>query len=120
MCWLFGFLRAREFTVPSAEAYDPETHLNLKDFALDSHTNPTMARLCSKTDPFRLSVEGFLGHLGTAICPIQAFIQYIGVRPATPGPLFILSTGAPLTRSYLVSNLQAALRQAGLDDTAYN
>ena len=119
----FGFLRAGEFTVPTAEAYDPETHLNLSDVALDSHSNPSMAQLFikqSKTDPFRQGVEIFLGQSGTIVCPVQALIQYIGVRPATPGPLFILSTGVPLTRTHLVSNFQSALRQTGLDDTAYN
>ena len=100
----FGFLRAGEFTVPSSTAYDPETHLNLSDVALDSHTNPSMARLLikqSKTDPFRQGVEIFLGRSGAEVCPVQALIQYIGVRPPTPGPLFILSTGAPLTRAHL-------------------
>jgi hypothetical protein len=29
-------------------------------------------------------------------------------------------TGAPLIRAYLVKNLQAALKQAGLDDASYN
>ena len=99
----FSFLRAGEFTVPTAEAYDPETHLNLSDVALDSHSNPSMARLFikqSKIDPFRQGVEIFLGRSGTIVCPVQALIQYIGVRPATPGPLFILSTGVPLTRTH--------------------
>ena len=96
------------------------THLNLSDVALDSHTNPSMARLLikqSKTDPF---VEIFLGRSGAEVCPVQALIQYIGVCPPTPGPLFILSTGAPLTRAHLVSCLQSVLRQSGLDDSAYN
>ena len=35
----FGFQWAGEFTVPSAEAYDPEVYLNLGDHALDSHTH---------------------------------------------------------------------------------
>lgn len=119
----FGFLRAGEFTVPSIRAYDPSTHLNLSDKALDSHTSPSIVRLSikqSKTDPFRLGVEIFLGQTGTEICPVGALVRYIGVRPSNPGPLFMLSTGVPLTRTYLVSNLQAALRQAGLDDSAYN
>lgn len=119
----FGFLRAGEFTVPSADAYDPASHLSLNDVALDSHTNPSMVRLVikqSKTDPFHQGMEIFVGQSSTAVCPVQALLQYIGIRPATPGPLFVLSTGLPLTRAYLVSNLQAALRQAGLDDTVYN
>ena len=119
----FGFLRAGEFTVPSAEGYDPEVHLNLADLAVDSHSDPSMIQLRikqSKTDPFRQGVEVFLGRTGTAICPVTALVGYIAVRNPLPGPLFILTSGAPLTRPYLVSSLQAALRSAGLDDKQYN
>ena len=119
----FGFLRAGEFTVPSPEAYDPEVHLNLGDLALDSHTHPTLVRLKikqSKTDPFRQGVDVFLGRTDTPLCPVEALIQYLGVRSPTPGPLFVLSTGSPLSRSHLVANLHTALRQAGLDESRYN
>ena len=56
----FGFLRAGEFTVPSAEAYDPDMHLNLSDIALDSHTSPSVVRVSikqSKTDLFCQGVD---------------------------------------------------------------
>jgi hypothetical protein len=95
-------------------------HLNLRDLALDSHTHPTLVRLKikqSKTDPFRQGVEVFLGRTDTPLCPVQALIQYLGVRSPTPGPLFVLSTGSPLSRSHLV---HTALRQAGLDESRYN
>ena len=113
-------IRQSQFTVPSTEAYDPEVHLNLRDLALDSHTHPTLVCLKSKTDPFRQSVEVFLGRTDTPLCPVQALIQYQGVRSPTPGPLFVLSTGSPLSRSHLVANLHTALRQAGLDESRYN
>ena len=38
----FGFLRAGEFTSPSANAFDPEVHLGLSDIALDSHTSQSL------------------------------------------------------------------------------
>lgn len=119
----FGFLRAGEFTVPSPEAYDPDVHLNLSDVAIDSHSDPSIVRLQikqSKTDPFRQGVDIFLGRTGSAICPVQALICYIGMRHSNPGPLFIFKSGAPLTRAGLVSNLQAALKQTGWDDSKYN
>ena len=119
----FGFLRAGEFTVPSAEAYDPDTHLNLSDIALDSHTSPSVVRVSikqSKTDPFRQGVDIFIGRSGSTVCPVQALIQYLGLRSSAPGPLFVLSSGVPLTRVFLVTNLQAALRKSGLDDKAFN
>ena len=119
----FGFLRAGEFTAPSAESFDPEVHLCFSDLALDSHTEPTMVCLRikqSKTDPFRQGVDVFLGKTEAPICPVKALVKYIGIRNPGPGPLFVRNNGAPLTRSYLVENLQAALRREGLDDSQYN
>ena len=88
----FGFLRAGEFTVSSAEAYDPEAHLNLSDVALDSHTNPAMVRILikqSKTDPFRQGVEIFLGRSGSMVCPVQALsISVYRYPPGNPRSTF--------------------------------
>lgn len=119
----FGFLRAGEFTVPSPATYDPEVHLNLGDLALDNHSNPSVIRIAikqSKTDPFRQGVHIFLGSTESVVCPVRAIIRYLGICNPEPGPLFTTSTGVPLTRAYLVTNLQAAIRQAGLDESAYN
>ena len=113
----FGFLRAGEFTVPSAKEYDPAVHLNLADVAIDSHTAPSVIRLRikqSKTDPFRQGVDVFLGASNSPICPVQAMIQFIAVRDAAPGPLFKFEGGSPLTRSSLISHTQSALSQAGI------
>ena len=38
----FGFMRAREITVPSPDAYDPTAHLSFKDIAVDAPANPTV------------------------------------------------------------------------------
>ena len=110
----FGFLRAGEFTVPSPGAYDPDTHLNLNDLAIDNHSNLASVRLRikqSKMDPFRQGIDIFLG---------MTVIQYIGLWSPGPGPLFILNSGTPLTRGYLVTQLQVAVRKAGMDDSSYN
>ena len=119
----FGFLRAGEFTVPSKQAYDPEVHLNLADLAIDSHDHPSLIRLRikqSKTDPFREGVEIFLGATKGDVCPVRALVDYLGTRPATPGPLFLLQSGSPLTRVVLVAKVQEALQQAGLNHKDYN
>jgi hypothetical protein len=87
------------------------------DLAIDSHDHPSLIRLLikqSKTDPFREAVEIFLGATSGDICPVRAMVDYLSIRPATPGPLFLLQSGSPLTRASLVANLQEALRQAGL------
>ena len=119
----FGFLRAGEFTVPSPKAYDPEVHLSLADVAIDSHESPSLVRLRikqSKTDPFRLGVDVFLGTTGSDVCPVKALIEYISVRSSCQSLLFIATNGDPLTRSMLVSRLQAALREVGVQHSNYN
>ena len=119
----FGFLRAGEFTVPSIQGYDPEVHLNLGDLAFDSHTAPSLIRIRikqSKTDPFRQGADIFLGANHTSICPVQALISYLAMHSPMPGPLFIFQSGTPLTRSALVSRVQAALLQAGFSPSKYN
>ena len=55
-----------------------------------------------------------------AVCLVHALLQYIRVRDSSPGPLFVLQTGVPLTRSHLVSQMQAALAMAGLDARCFN
>ena len=119
----FGFLRAGEFTVPSEQAYNPEIHLSLGDLSIDSHSNPSAVCIHikqSKTDPFRQGVDIFLGRTNTAICPITAIINYIGIRPKTPGPLFMLQSGKPLSRAYLVHHLKQDLHAAGLPEAEFN
>ena len=106
--------QAFEFTMPPADAYDPDVHLNLSDLAVDSHTNHSVIQLAikqSKTDPFRQGINIFLGKI---------IVDYITVCSPNPGPLFMLSTGAPLTRGYLVMQLQATLRKTGLNESQYN
>ena len=119
----FGFLRAGEFTVPSSSAYDPQVHLSLADVSVDSHSSPSQICLRikqSKTDPFRIGVDVFLGSTGQSICPVLAMLSYLSVRPSTPGPLFITHTGSPLTRSLLVQHLHSALTDSGFDHSLYN
>ena len=75
-----GFFRAGEFTVPTANAYDAEVHLNLADVAVDSHSMVRVKVKQSKTDRFRLGVDVYLGATGADVCPVQAIIQYLAVR----------------------------------------
>ena len=91
--------------------------------AIDSHESPSLVQIRikqSKTDPFRLGVDVFLGTTGAEVCPVKALIEYIGVRNSRQGPLFISTNGDPMTRSMLVSPLQAALREVGVQHCNYN
>ena len=100
-----------------------EVHLNLADVAVDSHSAPSMVWVKvkqSKTDPFRLGMDVYLGATGADVCPVQAIIQYLAIRVSTPGPLFINQVGSPLTRVGLVSHPHTALHQAGISPANYN
>ena len=108
---------------PSQHAYDPRAHLSLLDIAFDSYT--VLKVVCihlkkSKTEPFRRGIDIYVGATGSDVCPVSALLQYIGVRSSTAGPLFIFHSGQFLTRSLLVSHLQRALQQAGLEHKNFN
>ena len=119
----FGFLRAGEFTVPTAGAYDKDIHLSLGDLATDSHSSPSLFRVRikqSKTDPFRQGADIYLGSTRAAICPVQALLTYLEKRGPPPGPLFRFESGVPLTRVALVVHLHSVLQQSGFDAVSYN
>ena len=68
----FGFMRAGEFTVKSAQEVDLDTCLSPMDVAVDNHTNPSMVKVHlkqSKTDPFRHGVDIF------SVEPMQTLAQ---------------------------------------------
>ena len=94
----------------------------LADLAVDSHTNPTLIRVRikqSKTDPFRLGADIFLGASSAPNCPVQALVNYIAVRSPSPGPLFCFESGSPLSRASMVSEVQQALTNTGLEAAGF-
>ena len=118
----FGFLRAGEFTVPSAGAYDREVHLSLNDLATDCHSNPSLFRVRikqSKTDPFRQGVCVSRYHEDSNL-PSARSVGLSREAWPSPGPLFLFHSGTPLTRAALVDRLHLALQQSGLEPTTYN
>ena len=110
----FGFLRAGEFTVTSA--FDPNTHMTVSDLQADYLVNPSCFKVrikCSKTDPFRVGCDIYLGSGSGSLCPITALSSYLSLHGSAPGPLFMFSDGSPLTRQQLSSSLQSILHGAG-------
>ena len=119
----FGFLRAGEITVPSDTAYDEGAHLNFADVAIDSFIDPQVIKVrikASKTDPFRLGVDIYLGRTRKELCAIAAILPYLFQRGPGPGPLFKFADGKPLTRTRFVIKIREALIQAGVDCTLYS
>ena len=91
----FGFLREREFTVPSEAQYDPKVHLSLTDISVDSHSAPSMFGIQVKQTLFEYTQECTF----TWERPIIISAQYWQNRSSEPGPLFMWQLGKPLTTS---------------------
>ena len=109
--WVFA---GGEFTVNSA--FDPHTHMTVSDLQADSLVNPSCFKVrikCSKTDPFCVGCDIYLGCGSGAVFPITALGTYLSLRGSAPGPLFLFSDGRPLTRQRLSSFLQSILHGAG-------
>ena len=118
---LFLFLRSREFTIPSQQAFDPTMHLTTSDITIDSHTDPSLVRVhlkASKTDQFKQGMGVFLGKTDKDLCPLAALLNYLAARPPITGPLLVTSDGKPLTKPMLVKLLKATLESAGYQPQA--
>ena len=74
----------------------------------------------SKTDPFGKGVNIYLGKTGSALCPVIAVLNYMAIRPAGLGPLFVLGDGSPLSRERFVRSVKAALTEANINHQGYS
>lgn len=113
----FGFLRCSEFTVPSRTAFNPARHLTLSDILVDSQSSPSILYVrikASKTDQFFTGAVIQIGLSGSPVCAVRAVSHYLHLRGSSPGPLFILPDGQPLTRYSLSTFLRERLRYCGV------
>lgn len=118
----FGFFRMGELTIPNDKAYDGSIHLSPGDIATDSHTNPTMLQVhlkTSKTDRDRKGATVIVGRTKDQLCPVSAVLAYLAIRGTTPGPLFQLENGIPLTKTRFILKFREALTQIGIDASKY-
>ena len=118
----FAFLRSGEFTCSSWSFYDSST-VSLCDVSIDSHSNPTMVHLTikqSKTDVFGVGVTIHLGKTGSILRPVSSLLAYLAICPATPGPLFLLRSGVPLSKEILVRAVRSALSSTGIDASLFH
>ena len=91
----FGFLRSGELTLDSASA---PPAICRSDVAVDSRSSPSVLSVHlrrAKTDPFGRGVTLFLGRSQSDVCPVAALLNYLAIRPAAEGPLFIHANGIP-------------------------
>ena len=119
----FAFLRCSEFTIPSQNAFNPDTHLTLKDVAVDCRASPKTIAItikCSKTDQLRQGHIIYLGRIGQKVCPVQAMAAYLVVRGSQPGALFIERDGTTLTRRLFSKALKEIFDELHLNYGAFN
>ena len=74
----------------------------------------------SKTDPFRVGADIFIGRTDNDLCPVAAVLAFMALRGPGPGPFFHFRDGKPLTRSGLVTKLKESIQAAGVNCTAYS
>ena len=72
------------------------------------------------SNPFGKGVAIFIGKTDSTLCPVSAILNYLTVCPAGSGPLFVLPTGATLSRGMFVKKVRAALEEANLDYERYS
>ena len=61
-----------------------------------------------------------LGKTGSTLCPVSSLLAYLAICPATPGPLFLLRSGSPLSRENLVRVVCSDLSSTGIDASLFH
>ena len=119
----FGFMRSGELTIRSVSSYDESAHLSFNDVAVDCTHDPRILRVhlkASKTDPFRVGINIYVGKTGNVLCPVSAVLHYMVSRGPGVGPLFKFEDGSPLTRAKFVEKVKEALALVGVDSKGYS
>ena len=104
----FGSLRSAEFTVPSIASFSPSLQLSVRDISLDSSSLPSCMWVrikAYKTDPFRKGCTIHIGRGSFPLCAVHAMMAYLGIQGNTPGPLFLLQNGQPLSCARLTDTV---------------
>ena len=98
-------------TVPSLAAYDPGVHLSYGDVTFNSQTQPTVAQVNIKADPFHAGVliYMYMGRTNCDIGPVAALVAYYTMRGTETDPFFKFREGTPLSKEKLVEKLRESL-----------
>ena len=117
----FGFMRLGELTCNSQ--FSPDAHLTPFDIIFHpSQSNPSHLLVkvkVSKTDPFRMGHNLLIEQTNQSICPVNAMKHYLTRRGTTPGPLFIFTSGRPLTKDALTAETRQLLFHLGCQASDY-
>lgn len=119
----FGFLRLGELTCNAK--FNKTIHLTLDSISFSKPVGSDTSQFMtvhikeSKTDPFRLGHTIIVGSTNCDLCPVRALKKYISLRPPVPGPLFIHTSGKPLTKHTLTTETRQLLASSGFNAANY-
>ena len=122
MCALafFAFLRIGELT---ASRGNPANIINLSqlDRLVDAQGRLQALQLTLHNYKHKNSGPPFVIFIypERSCCPVQLILNFLAVRGSVSGPLFCWPDGSPITRSYFVERLNAALTFCNLDTKLY-
>ena len=105
----FGFLREGEFT--TSEPFDSSIHLSVSD--VPAGTRFKICIKCSKTDPFQMGCNIYVGQGNGSIFPVAAIGSFLALRGDAPRSLFCYADGHYLSRQQLSSTVQSVLHSVG-------
>ncbi|XP_011408218.1 PREDICTED: uncharacterized protein LOC105315317, partial [Amphimedon queenslandica] len=74
----------------------------------------------SKTDQKGMGTKVHVSATSTDICPVVALQNYMVVRPARQGPVFVRVDGSPLLKSTFVQLVRKALLHSGVGQASYS
>ena len=112
--FFFCFPRAGEFSANSP--FDPSIHLTVSYVQADALVDPTCFRVyikCSKTYPFHVGYDIYVGQGNSLVGPVVALGNFLALRGPSPWPLFCYADGCPLIRQLLSSTVQSILHSPG-------
>ncbi|XP_026119848.1 uncharacterized protein LOC113099011 isoform X1 [Carassius auratus] len=115
----YGFMRPGEFTSAS-KRFDPVRGLCLSDL----HFSPNFFTLFlkhSKNDSSGSGVSITISKISNNFCPFTSMIRFLKIRPRSSdhSPLFSLSNGAPLSKTWFRSHLVSVLKNCSLSPSLY-
>ena len=82
--------------MPSDSVFDEGAHLTFNDISVDSTDKPQVIRIrikASKTDPFRVGANIFVGRTDNDLCPVAVILAFTTFRGPGPGPFFRFRDG---------------------------
>lgn len=82
----------------------------------DALVDPTCFKIhikCSKTDPFCVGCDIYVGRCNSIVCSVVAIGNFLALCGPSSGSLFCCADGCPLTRQQLSSTVQSILHSVG-------